>query len=109
MLTVAPVLPVDGRAAPCLTHLNNRRRTSRVAIALRRVKLFARSSAVHASSQSTFFNRWGVVGAARAQCSKNSPYIAFKVNVALYKELFLELASGHVTIVTRVRRSTCFG
>ena len=39
-----------------------------------------------------------------------------KVNVAVYKELFLELASGHVTIVTRVRllsapyrRSTCFG
>ena len=39
-----------------------------------------------------------------------------KVNVAVYKELFLELASGHVTIVTRVgllsapyRHSTCFG
>ena len=26
-----------------------------------------------------------------------------KVNVPVYKELFLELASGHVTIVTRVR------
>ena len=32
----------------------------------RRVKLFARSAAAHAS---TFFNQWGVVGAARAQCS----------------------------------------
>ena len=26
-----------------------------------------------------------------------------KVNVAVYKELFSELTSGHVTIVTRVR------
>ena len=29
--------------------------------------------------------------------------IYLKVNVAVYKELFLELASGHVIIVARVR------
>ena len=32
-----------------------------------------------------------------------SNVIIIKVNVAVYKELFLELASGHVIIVTHVR------
>ena len=41
--------------------------TPRVAIAPDRIKLFTRSTAAHASFQSTFFNQWGVVGAARAR------------------------------------------
>ena len=73
MLTVVPVLPVDGRPATCLpmavvisrTCMCKCMCTLRVAIAPG--VLFARSTAAHASFQLPFFNQWGVVGAARAR------------------------------------------
>ena len=43
-----------------------------------RARRVARLAAAHASFQSHFFNQWVVVGAARAQCTKDSPYIVIQ-------------------------------
>ena len=59
---------------------------SRGAIAPGQVKLFAHTTAAHASSQSAFFNQSGMVGVARAQYYKNSAY-NYRDSMALTKVL----------------------